>query len=87
MGKLAQSKINVLNEFEARADDWSFVDLEKRLSGNNYHQAKELVYQAYKEGEWPKVVKHYLQDNFRTMGSFPGKFSSIGKAILEADEE
>ncbi|MBX9936090.1 MAG: hypothetical protein K2Y10_05810 [Burkholderiaceae bacterium] len=83
MSKLSQTKINVLNEFEARTDEWSFGVFENELqkamgkSYGNYQTSKMTIVEADKEGRWPNTVKRYVLSNYRAFGNSPGELVDI----------
>jgi len=88
---LAKYKITLLNEFEARNDDWTYADFENRLGelrkGTSYHDAKSTISDAHKEGKWPKTVKRYLISNRKTMGSWVDIAHNILGSLPEAQRE
>ena len=73
MAKLAQYKTKLLDEFEARTDDWSFGDFESRLyeikKDAYYQDAKGIITEAYKDGSWNKTVTQYAISNFISFGN------------------
>lgn len=83
MSKLSQTKIRVLNEFEARNDDWSFGMFERELQqvmGNqygNYQTAKKTIVEADRDGRWPATVKRYVLSNYRAFGNSSGELVGI----------
>lgn len=83
MGKLSETKIKVLNKFEARTDEWTFGAFERELQeamGNsygNYQTAKATIADADQAGSWPKTVKRYVLSNYRTFGNSPGELVDI----------
>lgn len=93
MSKLSQTKINVLNEFEARTDEWTFGTFEKALeqamgsSYGNYQTAKTTIKMADDGGKWPKTVERYVLSNYRSMGNSPGELVSICSRLLLALSE
>ncbi|EGR1449511.1 hypothetical protein O1D40_001448 [Vibrio cholerae] len=84
MMKISQTKQKVLNEFEARPDDWSFGDFERSLETamgkryGNYQTAKLTIIEADKDGRWPKTVEQYIRSNFKAFGNLPVELKSIG---------
>lgn len=87
MSKLSQTKINVLNEFEARVDEWSFGEFEKALQDamgknyGNYQTAKMTVMDADKDGRWSNTVKRSVLSNYRAFGSSPVELVDIFNRI------
>lgn len=83
---IAQYKQKLLDEFESRADDWFFRDLERRLaevrSGDSYQDAKMLIKEAHKIGRWPNTVKIYLETLYDTFGDLPIELQKEGQAVL-----
>lgn len=87
---IAKYKEKLLNEFEARTDNWSFGDFEKRMvelkpgRNNSYHDAKGIINEAHKLGKWPRVVKRYLCTNFKVFGNVSGEFDRIFEDVLNS---
>jgi len=85
---MAQYKEKLLDEFEARTDDWSFADFERRLGGvrqgASYHDAKGIINDANKAGKWPNTVKRYLLTNYRAHGNVSSEFSETFRQIYSS---
>lgn len=85
MAKIAKYKAKLLNEFEARNDDWSFGDLEKRItelrSGMYYQDAKMAIIEGHRAGKWPKTVKRYILTNYKAFGNVSLELNSIFNEI------
>jgi len=87
MGKLSETKIKVLNTFEARNDEWSFGVFERELqtamgkSYGNYQTAKATIADADQAGQWPKTVKRYVLSNYRTFGNSPVELVDIRQRL------
>jgi hypothetical protein len=83
---LAQYKQKLLDEFESRTDEWKFFDFEARLSevknGASYQDAKMLIKEAHKLGEWPKTVRIYLETLKDNFGDLPIELLKEGKEVL-----
>lgn len=85
---LAKYAVKLLNEFESKAEDWGFSDFERRLTQlkpggkGNYHDAKGVINQAHRKGQWPKTVKRYLCTNFRAHGNVSGDFNDTFSEVL-----
>ncbi|WP_076607045.1 hypothetical protein [Serpentinimonas barnesii] len=88
MSKLSQTKIQVLDQFEARTDEWSFGVFEKELEQamgsryGNYQTAKLTIAEADRDGRWPNTVKGYVLSNYRAFGNSPAELVSIASRIL-----
>ena len=84
MSKISQTKIQVLNAFEARTDDWTFGEFERALEQvmgsryGNYQTAKMTIIEADRDGRWPKTVERYIRSNFSAFGNLPAELNSIG---------
>lgn len=81
MAKVAKYKEKLLDEFERRNDDWSFVDFERRLTelrpGTYYQDAKMAIIEAHNAGKWPNTVKRYLLTNYKLFGNVSIEYHSI----------
>lgn len=79
MPNLALYKVKLLDEFEARTDEWTFGDFERRLTEvnrqTNYQDAKGIINAAHRQGRWPMTVKRYLLTNFSVFGNVSGEFN------------
>jgi len=79
---LAKYKEKLLDEFEARNDNWTYADFEKRLKEikpNTYYQdAKSIIWEAHKLGLYPKTVKKYTISNYISFGN-----SSMGTVLQD----
>mgnify|MGYP001348828187 CR=1 FL=1 len=56
MSKISAKKQQLLDEFEARTDSWSYTNFEralKGLTGGSYQAAKMLIVEADDDGRWP----------------------------------
>lgn len=95
MGKLSQTKVSVLDQFEARSDNWSFGEFERALEAamgsryGNYQTAKMTIKDADSEGKWPITVKRYVLTNYKAMGSSPGELIEVCRRLISSmsDEE
>ena len=60
MPELALYKVKLLDEFEARGDEWTCGHFERRLTevkpAAYYQDAKGIIIAAYKAGNWPNTV-------------------------------
>lgn len=85
---MAQYKEKLLNEFEARTDEWSFADFERRLgevkSGTSYQDAKGIINDAQKSGKWPITVKRYLLTNYKAFGNVSGELTNTFNQIYSS---
>ncbi|MYN26976.1 hypothetical protein [Duganella levis] len=87
MSKLSQTKIRVLNEFEARNDEWSFGVFERELQQamgdqfGNFQTAKMTIIDADRDGRWPVTVARYVLSNYRAFGNSPGELVGIFRRI------
>lgn len=83
---IAQYKQKLLDEFESRTDEWHFGDFETRLSevkgGAGYQDAKMLIKEAHKLGDWPKTVRIYMETLKDTFGDLPIELLKEGKEVL-----
>ena len=83
---MAQYKEKLLNEFEARSDEWTYGDFERRLGevrkGASYHDAKGIINDAHKSGRWPNTVKRYLITNFKVHGNVSSEFNDTFNQII-----
>jgi hypothetical protein len=92
MGKISQTKARVLDQFEARTDDWSFHDFERVLeqamgkSYGNYQTAKMTILEAERSGRWPRTVKRYVESNLRAFGNLPVELNPIGTKLARKDQ-
>ncbi|MDQ1091194.1 hypothetical protein QE400_000607 [Xanthomonas sacchari] len=83
MGKISQTKVSVLDEFEARTDEWKFGEFELALEKamrkryGNYQTAKMTIIEADKDGRWPKTVEQYVRSNFKAFGNLPVELNAI----------
>ncbi|MGM3159397.1 hypothetical protein [Dickeya undicola] len=86
--RMAQYKENLLNEFEARTDEWSYADFERRLTelkrGTNYQHAKSIINDAFKSGKWPMTVKRYLLTNYKSFGNVSAEFTTTFNQIYSS---
>jgi len=73
-------KQKLLNEFEARNDEWVYGDFEQRLrevkKQAHYQDAKSIIMEAHKLGIYPKTVKQYVITNYVFFGN-----SSMGRVF------
>lgn len=77
---ISQAKKAVLDEFEARTDDWSFGEFERAITavaGGNYQTAKMTILQADEQGSWPKTVERYIRTNRAAFGNTPVELLKI----------
>ncbi|QXH44951.1 hypothetical protein KSS93_18950 [Pseudomonas xanthosomatis] len=88
MPELALYKVRLLNEFEAREDDWTFGDFERRLTqvkpAANYQDAKGIINAGHRDGRWPKTVKRYLLSNFKVFGNVSVEFSETFSHVMDS---
>lgn len=88
MPDLALYKLKLLNEFEAREDEWTFGDFERRLAqvkpATNYQEAKGIINAAHRQGRWPNTVKRYLLTNFKVFGNVSCEFNETFAEVLAA---
>lgn len=81
MPKMAQYKEKLLDEFEQRADEWTFGDFENRLGqirqGANYKDAKGIISDAYNSGRWHKTVKRYILTNYKSFGNVSSELNDV----------
>lgn len=88
MSKLSTTKVQVLDQFEARTDEWSFGAFEKALEQTmgarygNYQTAKSTIAEADHDGRWPNTVKRYVLSNYRAFGNSPAELLNISTRIL-----
>ncbi|QXI36276.1 hypothetical protein [Pseudomonas xantholysinigenes] len=86
MPDLALYKVKLLDEFEAREDEWTFGHFERRLTevkpAAYYQDAKGIIIAAHKAGNWPKTVKRYLLTNFQAFGNVSSEFNEIFDQVL-----
>lgn len=94
MGKISQTKVSVLDEFEARTDEWKFGEFESALEKamgkryGNYQTAKMTILEADKDGRWPQTVEQYVRSNFKAFGNLPAELNVIGSRLnLSATNE
>ncbi|NYF22308.1 hypothetical protein HDC36_003784 [Xanthomonas sp. JAI131] len=84
MRKISQTKTKVLDQFEARIDEWNFHEFEKALekamgkSYGNYQTSKITILEADRDGRWPKTVEQYVRSNHKSFGNLPVEFNPIG---------
>jgi len=85
MNKISQQKVRVLDEFEARKDDWTFHDFESSLEKSmgarygNYQTGKMTIIEADRDGRWPKTVERWIRTNYKAFGNLPIEMVPIGK--------
>ncbi|BCQ23778.1 hypothetical protein NK8_19210 [Caballeronia sp. NK8] len=95
MVKLSKIKACVLDEFELRSDEWTFVTFEKALEEamgfryGNYQTAKSTISVAHDLGRWPKTVKRYVLTNRKSFGTTPGELHDALNDLYQhlTDEE
>lgn len=91
MSKISRKKTNVLDEFEARADEWTFGEFEAALENSmgrnygNYQTAKLTIIEADRDGRWPRTVERYIRSNFKAFGSLPVEMHAIGRRFDLSD--
>jgi hypothetical protein len=84
MSKISQTKAKVLDQFEARTDEWNFHEFEKVLeqamgkSYGNYQTSKIAILEAERDGRWPKTVEQYVRSNYKAFGNLPVELNPIG---------
>ncbi|WP_252106808.1 MULTISPECIES: hypothetical protein [unclassified Halomonas] len=85
---MAQYKEKLFDELEARSDDWTFADFERRLGevlkGTSDHDAKGIINDACDVGKWPNTVKRYLLTNYRVHGKVSSEFSDTFRQICSS---
>jgi hypothetical protein len=92
---IAEYKEELLNEFEARSDEWGFADFERRLrdvhKDISYHDVKSIINDAHNVGRWPNTVKRYLLTNYEAHGNvsseFSGTLSDIRSSMTDREKE
>lgn len=81
MPKMAKYKEELLDEFEKRADEWTFGDFENRLGqvrlGASYKDAKVIISDAHNSGKWPTTVKRYILTNYKAIGNVSSELNSV----------
>lgn len=81
---LAKYKKQLLDEFKARNDDWTYGDLDRRIGelmpGKNYQDVKSILIDNYHQ--YPEVVKRYLITNFISKGNVSSEYNHIWTNIL-----
>ncbi|MDH0648724.1 hypothetical protein N5D48_18265 [Pseudomonas sp. GD03858] len=86
MPELALYKVKLLDEFEARDDDWIFTHFERRLTqvkpAANYQDAKGIIVAAHLANNWPNTVKRYLLSNYKVHGNVSGELSETFRQVL-----
>ncbi|MEW9678573.1 hypothetical protein [Pseudomonas sp. TE50-2] len=86
MPELALYKVKLLDEFEAREDDWSFGHFERRLTqvkpAANYQDAKGIIKAAHLANNWPNTVKRYLLSNYRAHGNVSSELTETFMQVL-----
>lgn len=88
MSKISKTKIEVLNQFESRTDEWTYGAFEKALEQAmgaryvNYQSAKMAIVEADSEGRWPNAVKRYVLSNYRAFGNSPVELIPIATRLL-----
>jgi hypothetical protein len=88
MSKLSQTQVEVLDQFESRTDEWTFLVFEKALEQamgaryGNYQTAKSTIVEADRDGRWPNTVKRYILSNYRAFGNSPIELVTIANRIL-----
>ncbi|MDP9520395.1 hypothetical protein Q7K56_04770 [Pseudomonas putida] len=88
---MALYKLKLLDEFEDRADLWTFGDFENRLTelwrGATRHDAKGIINAAHNERRWPRTVKRYLLSNYRAFGNVSSELERTFAEVLAAMSE
>jgi len=90
MSKISAKKQQLLDEFEARTDSWSYTNFEralKGLTGGSYQAAKMLIVEADDDGRWPKTVKRYILTNYASFNSSPMELKKISNRLLSSMTE
>lgn len=86
MPELALYKVKLLDEFEARSDDWSYGHFERRLSEvkptANYQDAKGIIIAAHRANGWPNTVKRYLLSNYKAHGNVSSEMTETFMQVL-----
>ncbi|MFB4392133.1 MULTISPECIES: hypothetical protein [unclassified Pseudomonas] len=87
MPDLALYKVKLLDEFEARDDQWTFAQFDRRLGEvkptANYQDAKGILNAAHRAGNWPNTVKRYLLTNFAAFGNVSGELQVAFEQVLQ----
>lgn len=87
MSHISDRKRLLLDEFEARTDDWLFSAFEqafKEKTSQNFHDAKDLIADADADGHWPKTVKRYILTNYAALGNCSIPLDEICSRLLES---
>jgi hypothetical protein len=87
MAKMAKYKQQILDEFEARTDDWKFGTFENRLreispKNGHYQNAKMIISEAHDKGLWPKTVERYVRTLYETFNNLPSELNNVGRDVL-----
>lgn len=86
MAHLALYKLDLLDAFENRRDEWTYVHFEKLLirvrPSASYQDAKGIIIEAHKDGSWPKTVKRYLLSSYRVHQNVSSEFNQVFAEIV-----
>ncbi|MDH0300790.1 MULTISPECIES: hypothetical protein [unclassified Pseudomonas] len=86
MPELALYKVKLLDEFEARDDEWNFAQFERRLTqvkpAANYQDAKGIIIAAHLANNWPDTVKRYLLSNYKVHGNVSSELTETFMQVL-----
>jgi hypothetical protein len=88
MAHLALYKLDLLDAFETRRDEWTFVEFEKLLAkvrpSASYQDAKGIIIAAHKDGSWPRTVKRYLLTNYRVHQNVSSELNEVFAAVVDS---
>ena len=88
MAHLALYKLDLLDAFENRRDEWTFIEFEKLLAkvrpSASYQDAKGIIIAAHKDGSWPRTVKRYLLTNYRVFGNVSSELEQTFAEVVAA---
>lgn len=88
MTQLAKYREQLLNEFENKAESWTYADFERRMQelrkDSSYQDAKGIINEAHKLGKWPNTVKRYLLTNFKVHGNVSGELDSTFRSVCNS---
>lgn len=86
MAHIALYKLKLLDEFEGRHDDWTYVDFERRLAEvrptAQGQDAKAVIVTAHKDGAWPQAVKRFLLTCHQEQGKLSGELSEVFDEVV-----
>ncbi len=87
MAHIALYKLKLLDEFEGRHDDWTYVDFERRLAEvrptAQGQDATAIIVTAHKDGAWPLAVKRFMLTCHQVQGGLSGELSEVfGEVVV-----